>query len=35
MMAPFYEILKVLSDWLVKKGIKKNLLTYVAKLLLL
>ena len=24
MMAPFYEILKVLSDWLVKKGIKRN-----------
>ena len=24
MMAPFYELLKVLSDWLVKKGIKKN-----------
>ena len=23
-MAPFYEILKVLSDWLVKKGIKRN-----------
>ena len=22
--APFYEILKVLSDWLVKKGIKRN-----------
>ena len=24
MMAPFYEILKVLSDWLVNKGIKRN-----------
>ena len=24
MMAPFYEILKVLSDWLVKNGIKRN-----------
>ena len=24
MMAPFYEILKVLSDWLVKKGIKRS-----------
>jgi len=24
MMAPFYEILKVLSDWLVQKGIKRN-----------
>ena len=24
MMAPFYEMLKVLSDWLVKKGIKRN-----------
>ena len=24
MMAPFYEILKVLSDWLVKRGIKRN-----------
>ena len=24
MMAPFYEILKVLSDWLVTKGIKRN-----------
>ena len=24
MMAPFYEILKVFSDWLVKKGIKRN-----------
>jgi len=24
MMAPFYEILKVLSDWLTKKGIKRN-----------
>tara|TARA_B100000427_G_C15453650_1_gene570721 strand:- start:308 stop:1078 length:771 start_codon:yes stop_codon:yes gene_type:complete len=24
MMAPFYEMLKVLSDWLVKKGIKRS-----------
>ena len=24
MMAPFYEILKVLADWLVKKGIRRN-----------
>jgi len=24
MMAPFYEILKTLSDWLVKKGIKRS-----------
>ena len=24
MMAPFYELLKTLSDWLVKRGIKKN-----------
>ena len=24
MMAPFYEILKILSDWLVKKGIKRD-----------
>jgi len=24
MMAPFYELLKVLTDWLVKKGIKRN-----------
>ena len=24
MMAPFYEILKVLSDWLVKKGVKRK-----------
>ena len=24
MMAPFYELLKTLSDWLVKKGIKRN-----------
>jgi len=24
MMAPFYEILKVLADWLVKRGIKRN-----------
>ena len=24
MMAPFYEVLKVLSDWLVNRGIKRN-----------
>ena len=24
MMAPFYEILKILANWLVKKGIKRN-----------
>ena len=24
MMAPFYEMLKTLSDWLVKKGVKRN-----------
>ena len=24
MMAPFYEMLKVLADWLVKRGIKRN-----------
>ena len=24
MMAPFYELLKVLTDWLVKRGIKRN-----------
>ena len=24
MMAPFYEILKVLANWLVKRGIKRN-----------
>ena len=24
MMAPFYELLKVLADWLVKRGIKRN-----------
>ena len=24
MMAPFYELLKVLSDWLVKRGIKRS-----------
>ena len=23
-MAPFYELLKVLSDWLVKRGFKRN-----------
>jgi len=24
MMAPFYEILKVMADWLVKRGVKRN-----------
>ena len=24
MMAPFYELLKVMSDWLIKKGIKRS-----------
>ena len=24
MMAPFYELLKVLSEWLIKRGVKKN-----------
>ena len=24
MMAPFYEMLKVQSDWLVKRGIKRD-----------
>ena len=24
MMAPFYEILRIMSDWLVKKGVKRN-----------
>ena len=24
MMAPFYEMLKILSDWLVKRGIKRS-----------
>ena len=24
MMAPFYELLKVLTDWLIKRGIKRN-----------
>ena len=24
MMAPFYEILRVMTDWLVKKGVKRN-----------
>jgi pyrroline-5-carboxylate reductase len=24
MMAPFYELLKVMTDWLVKKGVKRN-----------
>ena len=28
MMAPFYEMLKILSDWLVKKGIKRILKIY-------
>ena len=25
MMAPYYELLKVLSDWLVQRGIKRNM----------
>ena len=24
MMAPFYQVLRVMSDWLVKKGVKRN-----------
>ena len=24
MMAPFYELLRVMSEWLVKKGVKRN-----------
>ena len=24
MMAAFYELLKLLSDWLVKRGVKRN-----------
>ena len=32
MMAPFYEILKVLSDWLVKKGIKRASQRYIVSL---
>ena len=24
MMAPFYEILRIMSDWLVKRGVKRN-----------
>ena len=24
MMAPFYELLRVMTDWLVKRGIKRN-----------
>jgi pyrroline-5-carboxylate reductase len=24
MMAPFYELLRIMSDWLVKKGVKRN-----------
>ena len=24
MMAPFYELLRVMSDWLIKKGVKRN-----------
>ena len=23
-MAPFYELLRIMSDWLVKKGVKRN-----------
>jgi pyrroline-5-carboxylate reductase len=24
MMAPFYQLLSIMSDWLVKKGVKRN-----------
>ena len=24
MMAPFYELLRVMTNWLVKRGVKKN-----------
>ena len=24
MMAPFYELLRVMTDWLVKRGVKRN-----------
>ena len=35
MMAPFYQILSVMSDWLVKKGIKrKNAQKYITSLFL-
>ena len=35
MMAPFYELLKVMTDWLVKKGIKrKNAQIYITTLFL-
>ena len=35
MMAPFYELLKVMSDWLVKRGIKRdNAQKYIASLFL-
>jgi len=33
LMAPFYELLKVLTDWLVKKGVKRNeALKYITSL---
>ena len=35
MMAPFYELLRVMSDWLVKRGVKKdNAQKYIASLFL-
>ena len=35
MMAPFYELLRVMTDWLVKRGIKrKNAQTYITSLFL-
>ena len=35
MMAPFYELLRVMTDWLVKKGIKKaNAQKYITTLFL-
>jgi len=35
MMAPFYELLRVMSDWLVKKGVKKkNAQKYITSLFL-
>ena len=35
MMAPFYEILRVMTNWLVKRGIKrKNAQKYITSLFL-
>ena len=35
MMAPFYELLRVMSDWLVKKGVKRdNAQKYITSLFL-